>query len=73
MLDIQDMAKQVLAGNRRALARAITLVESGRADHREQALELLETLRGHGRTAVRVGLSGTPGGRSWAIKRGWNG
>ncbi|PYG33404.1 methylmalonyl Co-A mutase-associated GTPase MeaB [Pelagimonas varians] len=69
MLDIQDMAKQVLAGNRRALARAITLVESGRADHREQALELLETLRGHGRTALRVGLSGTPGvGKSTFIE-----
>lgn len=69
MLDIQDMAKQVLAGNRRALARAITLVESGRADHREQALELLETLRGHGNTALRVGLSGTPGvGKSTFIE-----
>ncbi|WP_121630734.1 methylmalonyl Co-A mutase-associated GTPase MeaB [Tropicibacter alexandrii] len=66
---MQDMAEQILAGNRRALARAITLVESGRADHRAQALELLETLRGHDRQALRIGLSGTPGvGKSTFIE-----
>jgi LAO/AO transport system kinase len=63
------MAEQILAGNRRALARAITLVESGRADHREQALTLLEDLKGHGREALRIGLSGTPGvGKSTFIE-----
>lgn len=66
---MQDMAEQILAGNRRALARAITLVESGRADHRAQALDLLETLRGHDRQALRIGLSGTPGvGKSTFIE-----
>ncbi|CUH78112.1 methylmalonyl Co-A mutase-associated GTPase MeaB [Tropicibacter naphthalenivorans] len=66
---MQDMAEQILAGNRRALARAITLVESGRGDHREQALALLESLRGHGRQALRIGLSGTPGvGKSTFIE-----
>ncbi|MGH1415470.1 MAG: methylmalonyl Co-A mutase-associated GTPase MeaB [Pelagimonas sp.] len=69
MQDIKAMAEQVLAGNRRALARAITLVESGRDDHRTQALALLEALRGHDRTALRVGLSGTPGvGKSTFIE-----
>ncbi len=55
------MAQAVLSGDRRALARAITLVESARADHRAQALVLLAALRASGRQALRIGLSGTPG------------
>ncbi len=65
---IPDLAKRVAAGERRALARAITLVESGRADHREEALTLLEALPKE-RTATRIGLSGTPGvGKSTFIE-----
>ncbi|WP_417210786.1 methylmalonyl Co-A mutase-associated GTPase MeaB [Antarctobacter sp.] len=60
-MDIDDLKTRILAGERRALARAITLVESGRADHRAQALGLLDGLKDHGREALRVGLSGTPG------------
>jgi LAO/AO transport system kinase len=55
------LAVDIAAGNRRALAQAITLVESGRKDHRSRARDLLERLRGAGREAVRIGLSGTPG------------
>ncbi len=63
------MAERILAGERLALARAITLVESGRADHRAQAAALLERLRGHGREALCIGLSGTPGvGKSTFIE-----
>ncbi len=68
-LDIAALAEQVRAGDRRALARAITLVESGRADHRADALALLEAL-GTDRQALRIGLSGTPGvGKSTFIER----
>lgn len=68
-MDIDDLRTRILAGERRALARAITLVESGRADHRADALALLEALKGHGREALRVGLSGTPGvGKSTFIE-----
>lgn len=68
-MNISDLATRILAGERRALARAITLVESGRADHRQEATQLLETLRGHGREALRIGLSGTPGvGKSTFIE-----
>ena len=64
-----DMAQKILAGDRRQLARAITLVESGRADHRAQAAALLEQLAGSGRQALRIGLSGTPGvGKSTFIE-----
>ena len=60
-MDLAQLSDRILTGDRRALARAITLVESSRADHREQARELLERLRGSGREAIRIGLSGTPG------------
>ena len=56
-----DLAQGILTGDRRALARAITLVESARKDHRTQALTLLDALRGSGKQALRIGLSGTPG------------
>jgi LAO/AO transport system kinase len=65
----QDLAAKVLSGDRRALARAITLVESGRADHRDQAAILLDRLAASGRQALRIGLSGTPGvGKSTFIE-----
>lgn len=67
-MDIAELAAGVAAGQRRALARAITLVESARADHRAQALQLLQTL-GQSRQALRIGLSGTPGvGKSTFIE-----
>ncbi len=56
-----DLAPRILAGDRRALARAVTLAESTRPDHRAEATALIEALRGHGRQALRIGLSGTPG------------
>jgi LAO/AO transport system kinase len=50
------------------LARAITLVESARAEHRAEALALLDALR-PGPQALRIGLSGTPGvGKSTFIE-----
>ena len=68
-MQIDGLGDKILNGDRRALARAITLVESSRADHRAQAETLLEQLRGAGRAALRVGLSGTPGvGKSTFIE-----
>ena len=68
-MDIHALAQSVQLGERRALARAITLVESARADHRGQAAELLELLSLSGRQALRIGLSGTPGvGKSTFIE-----
>ncbi len=65
----QELAQSVVSGDRRALARAITLVESGRADHRTQAQGLLEELAKNGREALRIGMSGTPGvGKSTFIE-----
>lgn len=68
-MDIEQLTPKILAGDRRALARAITLVESGREDHRAQAGALLSALAEHKRQALRIGLSGTPGvGKSTFIE-----
>ena len=57
------------AVQRRALAKAITLLESTRADHRVQADALLDELLPHTGRALRVGLSGVPGvGKSTFIE-----
>lgn len=66
---IEEIATSITSGDRRALARGITLVESTRVDHRAQALELLEVLAGQPSKAMRVAISGTPGvGKSTFIE-----
>ena len=68
-MDVEKLASRVIAGDRLALARAITLVESTRADHRQMALTLGDALRASGRQALRIGLSGAPGvGKSTFIE-----
>ena len=68
-MDITELGDKIITGDRRALARGITLVESARADHRSQTAELIEHLRGANRQALRIGLSGTPGvGKSTFIE-----
>ncbi|WP_226782181.1 methylmalonyl Co-A mutase-associated GTPase MeaB [Oceaniglobus trochenteri] len=69
MADPESLARGVAAGERRALARAITLIESRRADHRAAAGALLEHLAPEAPQALRIGLSGTPGvGKSTFIE-----
>lgn len=66
--DTAALAQGVAGGDRRALARAITLVESARGDHRAEAQALLAALPSD-REALRIGLSGTPGaGKSTFIE-----
>ncbi|MFD4642609.1 methylmalonyl Co-A mutase-associated GTPase MeaB [Lentzea sp. NPDC058436] len=60
-IDVAEYAKGVLDGNRGVLARAITLVESTRADHRAKAQELLVELLPKSGGATRVGITGVPG------------
>ena len=68
-LAVDALAADVRTGNRRALAKAITLVESTRADHQEAAQRLLELLLPHTGRAARVGVSGVPGvGKSTFIE-----
>ncbi|CAN5690525.1 methylmalonyl Co-A mutase-associated GTPase MeaB [soil metagenome] len=66
---MQLLIDGVTAGDRRALARAITLVESTRPDHRADAASLLDGVLPHTGAAVRVGISGPPGvGKSTFIE-----
>lgn len=63
-----DLAKQVQKGDRAALARAITLVESKKSEHREQAQEMLRVLLPKTGNAIRLGITGVPGvGKSTTI------
>ena len=62
-------AAALRAGNRRALAKAITLIESSRAAHRERAQALLEALLPYTGNSIRIGISGAPGvGKSTFIE-----
>jgi LAO/AO transport system kinase len=66
---LETLAERVRAGDRRALARAITLTESRRPDHQEQAEALLERLLPAAGGAIRLGVSGAPGaGKSTFIE-----
>jgi LAO/AO transport system kinase len=66
--DIRALAKELRAGGRAALARAITLIESRRADHQASARDLVQALLPDTSKAVRVGITGSPGvGKSTTI------
>lgn len=66
---VAELAAAVRGGDRSGLARAITLVESTRADHRRQAQELLLELMPDAGSAVHVGITGVPGvGKSTTIE-----
>ncbi len=66
--EIRTLAKELRAGSRAVLARAITLIESRRADHQAAARDLVQALLPHTGEAVRVGITGSPGvGKSTTI------
>ncbi|HET9874350.1 MAG TPA: methylmalonyl Co-A mutase-associated GTPase MeaB [Mycobacterium sp.] len=66
---VAELTAAVRAGDRSALAQAITLVESTRPDHREQAQQLLLALTSAAGNAQHVGITGVPGvGKSTAIE-----
>ena len=67
-IDIVALAKDLRAGSRAALARAITLIESRRGDHQAAARELVQALLPDTGKAIRVGITGSPGvGKSTTI------
>jgi LAO/AO transport system kinase len=66
---VEKLAKAVRAGDRAALPRAITLLESTRADHQKKAQQLLLELMPDSGNAHRVGITGIPGvGKSTSIE-----
>ncbi|MEM7429954.1 MAG: methylmalonyl Co-A mutase-associated GTPase MeaB [Pseudomonadota bacterium] len=65
---VRELARGVKAGERAALGRAITLVESKRLDHEEMAQQLLLAVAPETGTAFRIGITGVPGvGKSTTI------
>jgi LAO/AO transport system kinase len=67
-IEVERLAEAVRAGDRTVLSRAITLIESKRADHRGAAAALTQTLLRATGKAVRVGITGPPGvGKSTLI------
>ncbi len=66
---VGELVDGVLDGDRAALGRALTLVESDHPDHRESAAELLSLLLPHSGSAHRIGVTGVPGvGKSTFIE-----
>src|SRR5438477_979874 len=66
--DVAQLADGIRAGQRAVLARAITLIESKRADHAQAARRLVQELLPRTGQAIRVGITGSPGvGKSTTI------
>ncbi len=61
MTDTQRIIAGISDGQRRALGRLITLIESTRPDHREKALGVINQLPTPPRPTIRIGISGVPG------------
>ena len=66
--DVKTLAKDIRSGSRAELARAITPIESRRADHQAQARDLVQALLPSTGKAFRIGITGSPGvGKSTTI------
>ncbi|HNH10371.1 MAG TPA: methylmalonyl Co-A mutase-associated GTPase MeaB, partial [Leptospiraceae bacterium] len=67
--EIKSLAERILSGERRALAKAITLLESTLSNDRRSAADLLHSLPSENRNTIRIGISGVPGaGKSTFIE-----
>lgn len=68
-LPVQEMLSAIRSGDRVALARAITLTESKRPDHRKKAIDLLTAAYPFSGNSMRIGITGSPGaGKSTFIE-----
>lgn len=68
-MKLSEIKAELLKGNRRALAKAITLVESSREDHQKDAQSLMQDILPSVGKSIRIGLSGVPGvGKSTFIE-----
>ena len=56
-----ELTEGILNGNKTALGRAITLVESTNIAHLERANEIIENTLGHTENSIRIGITGVPG------------
>ncbi len=69
MDEIERLKEELLSGDRRALAKAITLIESKKPEHQKKARRLLEAILPFSGNSIRIGISGVPGvGKSTFIE-----
>lgn len=61
LISLQELSKRLLEGDRVALSRAITLIESKRSDDKLRAENLIETILNHTGKSLRLGITGVPG------------
>jgi len=67
--DTDKLVKQIKTGNRTALSQAITLVESSKQEHQQQAQSVVERCLPHANNSIRIGITGIPGvGKSTFIE-----
>lgn len=68
-ISVQKLTQQILNGDKTALSRGITLVESNQPKHQKQVNELIETCLPHANKSLRIGITGVPGvGKSTFIE-----
>ncbi len=68
-MNTKQLSKSLLSGQRKALAKAITLIESKNHNHKKEAKTLLESILPHSGNSIRIGISGVPGvGKSTLIE-----
>ena len=66
---VEELTREILAGNKRALSQGITLIESRQPLHREKASALVENCLPHANRSIRIGITGVPGvGKSTFIE-----
>lgn len=67
--DAKKMAQEILAGNKQALSKSITLLESRKSDHVELGQAILQKILSHTGNSIRIGITGVPGvGKSTFIE-----
>ncbi len=68
-MNTEQLKREILDGQRRALAKAITLIESKNPEHKKEAKRLLESILPYAGNSIRIGISGVPGvGKSTFIE-----
>ena len=67
--ELNKLVQKIKEGDRRSLAKAITLAESTRQDHQDYSKFMLDKLKKNSKNSLKIGLTGTPGvGKSTFIE-----
>jgi LAO/AO transport system kinase len=68
--EVEELAQLILQGNRTALSKALTMVESSKTEHYHKGKNLINQLHAKSGTSIRIGITGVPGvGKSTFIEQ----